>query len=255
MSNNKNLVSVDIEDYLTEDPLIHNQQYFILSYILPDASKNELKTPLFKMRGAYKTIEECEKRIKRLELTDKYFTMFICEVGKFGGLFTQEEIVKNELTDIKYRESTLNTMVKEYKDNKDKADLEFENRKEFMKKRADFLNSKKGQEMLAAKKENPISINERITSFEKQKEDLIKRIEEMDIVINKDKEVYSSFTEEELEKSKKEFEEYQKNIAEGKDIGVTPSDKYLFDTYFENNTNIGGLDDIDPWLKNKLNKD
>ena len=64
------LNTASLEDHLLEDPPVYNQNFFILSYLLPDPNKNELQQPLFKMRGAFKNEEECKKRIKKLKNID-----------------------------------------------------------------------------------------------------------------------------------------------------------------------------------------
>ena len=111
----KNFIDhVSVEDYLDEDPVISNQKFFILSYILPESDKNELSHPVVKMRGSYSTIEDCEKRIEKLKNVDKYNNMFICEVGKYGALLPASEFENNEDIDVKYREAMLNTLVQEY---------------------------------------------------------------------------------------------------------------------------------------------
>lgn len=118
--------SAPLEDYLTEDPIISGQNFVIISYILPGET-NEIEYPFFKVRGTYKTIEDCEKRINNLKSADTYFHMYICEVGKFGALYPDNTIdVLNTDIDVKYRESKLNNMVKSYKEQKDKADIRFE---------------------------------------------------------------------------------------------------------------------------------
>lgn len=143
----------DLEDYLDEDPNITNQQFFIFSYLLPSET-NDLKYPMFKMRGAYKTQEEVQKRIRTLKNLDKYFDMFQCEVGKWGQLLPSEEISKNDDINVQYRNETMNTMMKEYKENKEKVDEEYTSRMEIMKRKAAEEGKKEFQEYLAFIDEN-----------------------------------------------------------------------------------------------------
>lgn len=117
-----------VEDYLTEDRPIVGQNFFVLSYLLPDETKGG-RIPMIKVRGTYKTVEDCQRRIDSLKHDDPYFNMFIAEVGKWGGLFDNESIMNMEDIDTSYRNETMNTMMKEYKANKDKGDIEFEERK------------------------------------------------------------------------------------------------------------------------------
>lgn len=198
---------VSVEDFLDEDPVISNQKFFVMSYILPEESKNELSNPIIKVRGSYSTIEDCEKRIEKLKNLDKYNNMFICEVGKYGALLPESEFQNNDEIDVKYREAMLNTLVKEYKENKDKTDQEFEKRKEFLKKRAEYEGTIKGQEELKNKKENPISIKARIANMTEHFEDLEKRLKEIKEIIDISKEqLDKNYTKEEIEEAEKEHE-------------------------------------------------
>ena len=200
--------SSPIEDYLDEDPVINSQKFFILSYILPENNKNELGYPVIKIRGSYSTQEECEKRIERLKNIDKYNNMYICEVGKYGSLLPISELENNDEIDIQYREALLNTMVKEYRENKDKTDIEFEKRKEFLKKRAEYEGSIKGQEELKSQKENPVSVKSRISNMKAHYEDLDKRIKEVSEIIQLSEEQLSkNYTEEEIISAEKEHSE------------------------------------------------
>jgi len=197
----------DIEDYLMEDPVIHNQKFFVLSYLLP-AESNELKSPIIKMRGAYSSQDECNKRIERLRNIDKYFNMYICEVGKFGNLLEEEEIKKMDNVDIEYREKMMNTMVKEYKENKEQADREFEERKARMAAAAKFEGSKEGQELLARTKENPIAVKVRVDTLTAHLEDLQKKTKEVVEILELSKgQLANDYTEEELQEAEKKMAE------------------------------------------------
>jgi hypothetical protein len=121
-----------VEDYLTEDSPILGQNFFVLSYLLPDETKGG-RIPMIKVRGTYKTIEDCQRRIDTLKHSDTYFNMFIAEVGKWGGLFDNESLLSRDDIDTTYRNETMNTMMKEYKANKDRGDTEFEERKNKMR--------------------------------------------------------------------------------------------------------------------------
>lgn len=191
---------VDLEDYLDEDPVINNQKFFVMSYILPEPKKNELTFPIIKIRGSYSTQEDCMKRIEKLKNIDKYNDLFICEVGKYGSLLPKEEYSKLDEVDIQYREALLNTMVKEYKENKDLADTEFEKRKDFLKKRAEYEGTVKGQEELAKQKESPRSVKERIDAYTKQSAEMTERLKEINQILELSKEqLEKNYTPEELQ--------------------------------------------------------
>lgn len=126
---------IDIEDVLVDDSEIYNQKFFILSYILP-GDNNDLKTPVIKMRGAFKTYEDAEKRIEKLKASDKFFNMYVCEVGKWGSLIPEQELMNSDEVETVYRNEELNEIFKKYKDNRNLIEAEHHNRKEYMKNKA-----------------------------------------------------------------------------------------------------------------------
>jgi hypothetical protein len=150
----KYVESAPLEDYLLEDPLIPNQNYFLLSYVLPGET-NEIKYPIFKMRGAFKTMEQCQNRIKKIKNLDPQFHIFICEVGKFGSLLPDDELLKNEEIDIEYREKLLNNMVNDYRKMREEAAENFEVRKNKLLEAAKFDGTPEGQRILKEAGEKP----------------------------------------------------------------------------------------------------
>lgn len=131
MASSTSTKKTPVEDHLTEDSPINGQNYFVLSYLLPDETKGA-RIPMIKVRGTYKTVEDCQRRIDSLKSVDKYFNLFIAEVGKWGGLYTNEEVMKMDDVDVTYRNETMNNMMKEYKKNKDQNELDFEERRKKM---------------------------------------------------------------------------------------------------------------------------
>lgn len=234
--------SAPLEDYLHEDPPVYNQNFFILSYLLPEAN-NELQFPTIKVRGSFKNQEDCQKRINQLKNLDPYFNMYVCEVGKFGSLLPEDELKKMDDIDVEYRESLLNTMAKEYQENKDKADLEFQKRKEFMKKRAEFEGSKEGQELLANKKENPVAVKTRIETMSKHFKELEARlIEVKEIISLSEKQLQNDYSSEELEEAKKEYKEKYNEEFTVKDHTLIKTETSKHDQLFSAE---------DPFLANK----
>jgi len=206
LKNRKEVIkNAPLEDYLTEDSPVKNQNYFVLSYIVPD-DDNEIKHPVIKVRGSYKTQDECEKRIEKLKVVDSYFNMYICEVGKFGSLLPTEELSKTDEIDVKYQESLLNTMIQGYKQNKDLADSTFQKRKEDLTQKIKHESSKEGQVSLSSKKENPLSIKTRIEVTEKHIKDLESEIKKCKEILDEDQKKYDTeYTKEEIEEAEKEY--------------------------------------------------
>lgn len=121
------------EDYLTEDPVLSTQRYFLLSYILP--KKGHQGIPMIKMRGAYRSIEECQEKVESLKkLDNSIFDIFIAEVGKWGGLYPVSKVITDSSVDVQYDEADknykiMNQMMKGYKENELKVDKFYEERK------------------------------------------------------------------------------------------------------------------------------
>ena len=195
-----------LEDYLDEDKPIPNQKFFVLSYLLP-GENNEIEVPMIKMRGVYKTMEECRSKIESLKNIDKYFHMYISEVGKWGGLFDDETVAKLDNVDVQYREEIMNNMMRGYKENKDKADLDFIERTRIMKEKAKFEGTPEGQEYLAKLREEPVSVKARLDSVNFQLKDLNERIAELENIKKATEEVYNQFTDEELQDIQKKLGE------------------------------------------------
>lgn len=197
-------------DYLDEDDVISNQKYAVLSYVLPSTNQSVkakgkklegFETPMIKFRGAFSSIEECNRRIKKLQNTDTYFHMFVIEVGKWGGLLTPEEIDKNDNVQTVYKNEQMNEFMKGYREQKDKADEHYHERKRLMREKAEADGSKEGQALLAGEKENPLSIKKRLEDSKQFLEELKKQIEEVNDVHNKATEALKNYTEEEIEQA------------------------------------------------------
>lgn len=186
-------------DYLDEDPVISSQKYAILSYVITD------KSPMVKFRGAYSSVEECASKIKRLQNIDQYFHMFIVEVGKWGALLTEEELEKQQI-DKEFINDQMNDMMKKYKEEKTKANDEFEKRKRSMVENAIKDGTKEGQEALSSKKEHVISVRDRLKSSEEIILQINSDLEKYAKIYQETKEKLSTYTEDEIKEAEKIIE-------------------------------------------------
>jgi hypothetical protein len=122
------------EDSLTEDPVISNQKYFILSYMLPPKESSN-GFPMIKVRGSFKDIDTCKSRIEELqELDGNLFNIYVAEVGKWGGLYPASKVISDVDVEAVYNQtdengSIMNNMMKHYKDNSKKTEKVFQERK------------------------------------------------------------------------------------------------------------------------------
>jgi hypothetical protein len=69
-------------DHLDEDPAIANQRFVLLSFISPEGIMN-CKVRGLKVRGIYATVSEANAACDKLKKKDKYFDVFVGEVGKW----------------------------------------------------------------------------------------------------------------------------------------------------------------------------
>ena len=196
--------TVYLEDYLDEDPVIPNQKFFILSYLLPDEN-NEIDVPLFKVRGSYKTVEECEAKIERLKMKEGYFNLYICEVGKWSGLYTNAQLEETDNVDIVHRDQRLNAMMKSHKENRDNADKQFEERKKVLSARNKFEGTKEGQEYLSSIKESPIAVKSRIDFADNELINLKKKINDITQIKIDSEKAMTTYTQEELDILKTDY--------------------------------------------------
>jgi hypothetical protein len=198
-------------DFLDEDQDIRNQKYCVFSYTLPDP-KGDPKgkkrvgydTPMIKIRGSYATTEECQARIEVLKRTDKYFHMYVASVGLWGPLLTEKQ--HEEIgTESEYMNQDMNAFMKDYKSQQDKKAEAFEERKNKLVEQAKQDGTKEGQALLAAKRENPVSIKDRIFKTQQQIKDLEDQLQEARDLHKKSVTLLETYTEEEILQAEEEF--------------------------------------------------
>ncbi len=151
-----------------------------------EMSEKEKKITMytFKVRGAYETIEEAQKRIQYLSAIDKHVNIYLAEVGKWCPFDDDPEKAKDAV----YKDEELNRLMKGYKENQEKGKQLFEQRKaELVSKALNDTKDKKEKnklddEKLKALKEISQKIEgENKTKMEdtlKEKEDELKQREE-----------------------------------------------------------------------------
>jgi len=183
---------IDVDE-LDEDPVIPSQKYFLLSYILPEDMAEDEKAmgrdipeeeqrnrvPMVKVRGSYRSSQEAAKRAEYLRKMDNKVDIIMVDVGKWFGLFPRDMVITNDEVDVNYQHSTLNTMMKEYKGNREEAQVKFQQRKKEMEERARYEGSKAGQEELAARREEPIALATRIRNYTEHIGELEGKIKEV----------------------------------------------------------------------------
>lgn len=155
----------------------------------------------FKVRGVYDTFEDAQKRCQQINSFDKYFNVFIGEVGKWLPWEDDPEKAK----DVQYANKELNNLMKEYMQDQEKSKMYHEQRKNDLIAKALQENEKKKSDNKKEKK----SISELI---EKKLEDKKSKLQEEKEVLESDK---SSLQQQQelLEKLKAEAEAIKKELG------------------------------------------
>lgn len=100
----------DRTDFLTIDPEMEHQRYFVFSYILSDTPEMPM---MFKCRGAFKTFEQAQEHSRHLQKQDKYYNIYIGEVGKWTSCLTPEGLERNDIQK-NYAEDKMNEIIQKY---------------------------------------------------------------------------------------------------------------------------------------------
>ena len=81
---------------------------------------NNFKTSIrgLKIRGSYETIQEAQKRAEAIKKFDPAFDVYVAQVGCWCPWAPNPE----DITDVEYSETQLNTLMKKYKENQEKKD-------------------------------------------------------------------------------------------------------------------------------------
>ena len=115
-------------DYLDEDAPISDQKWCCVSFLSPEGVMN-CATRGIKIRGVYDTREEAEQRAKNLHSIDSDFHVFVGEVGKWLPWDPDLED-KSKVKDSVYYDERLQVLMKNYKDNREKAKVNQAQRKQ-----------------------------------------------------------------------------------------------------------------------------
>jgi hypothetical protein len=165
-----------METLLSEDPVIPNQKFVLLSFISPEQLKvknSSLRT--FKVRGVFNTYEEAQKYVKNLQDFDNNkFDIFIGEIGKW---LPWDDATKTD--DEKYNDSQkeLSKLMKAYNNSLAKDKSQFEER---IQNARDEENNKNKKKKKKKKKKNNSSKNE--LDLDKLREELKLDKEKLDEV-------------------------------------------------------------------------
>jgi hypothetical protein len=127
---NRSRKTVEPDDYLTEDPVLSEQQYVCISFLKPSSVDKKKRKDItvcgIKIRGVYATEEEAKKRADYLVKMDPYHNIYVGNVGKWLPFEDNPEKAK----DSNYMNSELNRLMKAYNKQQDEAKMFHELRKQ-----------------------------------------------------------------------------------------------------------------------------
>jgi len=172
-------------DYLTEDTIVpEGQKYVCISFLSDPENKTTLNG--IKIRGVFSTLEAASEHAKNLQNIDKYFNVFVGEVGKW--LPYDPAPTSDQAGSPEYAQEQLNNLMKGYLENQNKAKIFEEKRKVENVRRSleeQIENSNNNikevqQKLLESTDENKNkNLKERVTFIEKQIKELEEKAKEM----------------------------------------------------------------------------
>lgn len=183
-------------DYLTEDTAIlpSGQNYVCISFL----SDKENKTSLtgIKIRGVYSSYDEACAQAEKIQSIDQYFNVFVGEMGKWLPFDPEPDSIK----DSKYANEQLNSMMKSYMENQEKAKVYHEQRKQELIRQniIDNLNTRQenlselNKQLKKAQKKNNLDDINNIEENMKSIEEQIKKMEEKKAELDKEIETLSN---------------------------------------------------------------
>jgi chromosome segregation ATPase len=222
-------------DYLTEDQPIPSQKYALISIVGPHM-RQKCDVWGLKIRGVADSLESAKALSKRIMRMDKDYDIYTVDVGKFFPLNVEPYDVSN----VEYENQQLNDLIKNYLENREKANEHWHNRKQEMMKEAIREGQADGQKELANKKEHPIAVLQRIKNFEdkiKQENEQLESLKE-DLRLSKEK--YESYTQEERDMANNELKKAIEDnvdvkVSEEKDLTIEEIRKDLLTSSLESN--------------------
>lgn len=222
-------------DYLTEDQPIPSQKYALISIVGPHM-RQKCDVWGLKIRGVADSLESAKALSKRIMRMDKDYDIYTVDVGKFFPLNVEPYDVSN----VEYENQQLNDLIKNYLENREKANEHWHNRKQEMMKEAIREGQADGQRELANKKEHPIAVLQRIKNFEDKIKQESEQLESLKEDLRLSKEKYESYTQEERDMADNELKKAIEDnvdvkVSEEKDLTIEEIRKDLLTSSVESN--------------------
>jgi hypothetical protein len=176
-------------DYLFEDPPLQNQKYALVSIVGPNMPQ-KCDVWGIKIRGVAGSIEEAKRLSQKILRIDNNYDIYTVDIGKFFPLVVNPL----EINNVEYQNEQLNTLIKNYLENRETANDFWHKRKSEMIQEA--IKEGKNQEELSNRPEHPIAVLQRIQNYETTILEIQENLENLkqDLQLSKNK--FESYSEE-----------------------------------------------------------
>ena len=176
-------------DYLFEDPPLQSQKFALVTIVGPNMPQ---KCDVWgvKVRGVAGSIEEAKRLSQKILRIDNNYDIYTVDIGKFFPLVVNPL----EINNVEYQNEQLNTLIKNYLENRETANDFWHKRKSDMIQEA--IKEGKNQEELSNKPEHPIAVLQRIQNYQTTILEIQENLESFkrDLQLSKDK--FESYSEE-----------------------------------------------------------
>lgn len=185
-------------DYLSEDPAIPGQKYALVSIVGPNMPQ-KCDVWGLKVRGVADSLEKCKQMSKKIMRVDNNYDIYNVEVGKFFPL----EVNPFDVGKVEYQNEQLNALIKNYLENREQANEEWQSRKQEMMKEA--IREGKNQQELQNRPEHPIAVLQRLNNQTEKVKQLKEQLESLENDLKLTTEKYASYSEEEKQAAEQEL--------------------------------------------------
>ena len=183
-------------DYLFEDPPVNGQTFGLVSIVGPNL-KQKCNIYGIKIRGVADSLDRAKSMSQKLTKIDPDFDIYTVEIGKFFPL----DVDPMNVSTVEYQNNQLNELVKNYLENRENANIEYERRKNDMIKQAIV----EGKSKQNSDTEHPIAILNRIEELNEKMKTVKQQLEDVSSALTYNKGEYDKFTVDIKEKAEEEF--------------------------------------------------
>lgn len=196
-------------DFLFEDPPISNQKFALVSIVGPNMPQ-KCDTWGLKVRGVAESEDKARTLAQKIMRIDNNYDVYTVEVGKFFPIVVEPSSIDS----VEYQNEQLNELVKNYIENKEKANEHWNKRKNEMITEA--VKEGKNQEALANKPEHPIAVLQRIKNLEESISSVDAELSSLKQDLENSKTKFSLYTDEERDLANRELASAIENNLESK---------------------------------------